>query len=251
MKKSSSDNNTGITVAIETSGRMGSVAIGIGDEIIGERDFSAAMKHSAEIFPSLRGLLGEKGGSAGQICRTCISIGPGSFTGLRIAVTIAKMFNLALNSEIVGVDALDVIAANAIFDAESDRNDIQNLGVILDAKRGNFFAGLYRKDVQADNPDGLLGSWQKQGEDLVIGAEDFKRKFADSQNPVHLSGEGLVYYQDEFQADGINFLEEKYWTPRASNVYKLGVKKAELGQFTSAAELKPKYIRTPDVKIPG
>jgi len=238
--------NPGVTLALETSGRLGSVAIGKGDKIIAEKEFSGEMKHSAEIFPSILELLEKHDLSAPQITCCCISVGPGSFTGLRIAVTIAKMLSLASECKIVTVDTLDVIAANAIFDESIQRDNISKLAVILDAKRGKFFTGIYNRTAEQNH---LLGNWEKQSEDL-LSAEQFRQKFTDSQEPVYLLGEGLVYYCSDFETENIKVLDEKYWTPKASNVYRLGAKKAKQQKFTPAVELTPKYIQNPDIKIP-
>ena len=101
-----------LILAVETSGRAGSAAIAIGEQILAEAAFSGPMRHSAEIFPTVSALLKDLGRKPKEIEHIYISIGPGSFTGLRIAVTIAKTFNLANNAKIVPVDTLDVIAAN-------------------------------------------------------------------------------------------------------------------------------------------
>lgn len=240
----------GITLDLETSGRQGSVAIGKNDEIIAAEEFSAPMKHSAEIFPAIQHLLGEHNLTPSQITCCCVSVGPGSFTGLRIAVTIAKMMSLASQCKIVAVDTLDVIAANAVFDRQIQQQDINTLAVILDAKRGKFFTGIYRRSKKPASQDKLSGNWEKQNDDTILSADEFRQMFADSEEPVYLLGEGLVYYRDDFESENIKILDESYWTPKADNLYKLGVEKAARQQFTPATELVPKYIQNPDIRIP-
>ena len=101
-----------LILAVETSGRLGSVALAQGDKLLSESRFSGPMRHSAEIFPAITGLLSRFNKKPEQIEQVYISAGPGSFTGLRIAVTFAKTLGLANNSKIVAVDTLDCIAAN-------------------------------------------------------------------------------------------------------------------------------------------
>jgi tRNA threonylcarbamoyladenosine biosynthesis protein TsaB len=256
MKKFQSKDNKitktqpGITLALETSGRQGSVAIGKGYEMMGEKEFSAPMKHSAEIFPTIQNLLREHNLTPSQIKYCCVSVGPGSFTGLRIAVTIAKMMSLASQCKIVAVDTLDVIAANAVFDQKIQQQDIDTLAVILDAKRGKFFTGIYQRSKKPASEYNLLNNWEKLSEDKILSANQFNQKFADSEISVYLLGEGLVYYRGDFESDNIKVLDERYWRPKAANLYKLGIEKAKQQKFTPAAELVPEYIQNPDIRIP-
>ena len=101
-----------LILAVETSGRLGSVALAQGDKLLSETSFSGPMRHSAEIFPAITDLLSKFDKKPDQIEQVYISAGPGSFTGLRIAVTFAKTLALANGAKIVAVDTLDVIAAN-------------------------------------------------------------------------------------------------------------------------------------------
>ena len=106
-------NKKTLVLAVETSSRIGSVAIALGEKILAETTFSAPIRHSAEIFPAISDLLNRFSRKPDQIDQVYISVGPGSFTGLRIAVTLAKTMHLANATKIVAVDTLDVIAANA------------------------------------------------------------------------------------------------------------------------------------------
>ena len=106
-------NKKPLVLAVETSSRIGSVVIALGEKILDEATFSAPIRHSAEIFPALSNILDRFSRKPDQIDQVHISVGPGSFTGLRIAVTLAKTMHLANAAKIVAVDTLDVIAANA------------------------------------------------------------------------------------------------------------------------------------------
>jgi tRNA threonylcarbamoyladenosine biosynthesis protein TsaB len=236
-----------LILAIETSGRLGSVALAAGDKLLSETSFSGPMRHSAEIFPAVTDLLGRFSKKPDQIEHVYISVGPGSFTGLRIAVTFAKTMALANNSKIVAVDTLDVIAANVLKLSESDESDksdlsdIQRLAVILDAKRGQFFIAVYEKTQDV--------IWKKVFPDCLIAAEEFLDRFAGCGKPIALIGEGLVYYKDKFSDPAVQFLDEKYWNPSAINIHKLGWHKTQIGEFSDPLTLIPNYIRGPDVTI--
>ena len=251
-----------LILAVETSGRTGSVAIALGEKLLDEDSFTAPMRHSAEIFPAVQELLKRFSRKPKDIEHIYISVGPGSFTGLRIAVALAKAMHLANSAKIVAVDTLDVLAANAtdyikdlssvlssVAEAKEEAKakeeeqvkDLTRIAAILDAKRGQFFIAAYEYEQ---------GLWKKIMPDCLMTAEQFLEKFAGKSHPVWLLGEGLVYYKDRFEAEGVRFLDEKYWNPRAENVHKLGWQMALAGQFADPLTLQPTYLRKPDIGSP-
>lgn len=238
-----------LIVAVETSGRRGSAALAAGKKLLAQKDFSASMRHSSELFPAIEELLASFGKKPFQIEHVYLSMGPGSFTGLRIAVTFAKMLALANSAKIITVSTSDVIASNII--AQNDSSQLKpkcdKVATILDAKRGQFFVAAY--SIPDSQYSMLETQYKKILDDTLMTAEQFKEQFAGSESPIHLLGEGLVYYKEKFQADGIEFLDEKYWWPQASIVHMLGWNKVKKGEFTEALELQPLYLRRPQLGL--
>ncbi len=264
-----------LVLAVETSSRIGSVAIALGEKILAETTFSAPIRHSAEIFPALSNILDRFSRKPDQIEQIHISVGPGSFTGLRIAVTLAKTMHLANAVKVVTVDTLDVIAANATdyikeentnitshsepschseqseFEDQPRRETPERIATILDAKRGQFFIAVYKRNTSSESAEAEATSneiWKKVFQDSLMTSSQFLTQFACDEKPIWLLGEGLVYYRDKFKADGIRFLNERYWTPRAEKVHLLGWKSAVQEKFANPLTLQPAYLRKPDVK---
>ncbi|TKJ37379.1 MAG: tRNA (adenosine(37)-N6)-threonylcarbamoyltransferase complex dimerization subunit type 1 TsaB [Planctomycetes bacterium B3_Pla] len=248
-----------LILAVETSSRIGSVAIAAGGEVLAEATFSVPLRHSAEIFTAIRDLLDRFGRRPREVEQVHISAGPGSFTGLRIAATFAKTMHLANAARIVAVDTLDVIAANVIDLADEDTYpasdpDLQAIGhervaAIVDAKRGQFFIAVYERRTPGGQQVAAGCGWVKVGSDSLMSAEQFLTEFVLEEKPIWLLGDGLLYYKDKFQADGIRFFDERYWSPRAGKVHLLGRQMALKGQFADPVTLTPNYLRRPDVKI--
>jgi tRNA threonylcarbamoyladenosine biosynthesis protein TsaB len=250
-----------LILAIETSGRTGSVTIAIGEQMLAEAVFSQPTKHSAEVFPAIQSLLERFDRQPKEIEHVYVSVGPGSFTGLRIAVTLAKMMNLTNAAKLVAVDTLDVIAANATDYVNEKNNQLDQIATILDAKRGQFFIALYRrlsKSTDAHNQqlatkngqgDTKHRTWGKIFPDSLLTASQFLETCADSNRSTWLLGEGLLYYEDKFKAEGIRFLDKQYWNPHAAKVHLLGWEKASAGRFAEPLKLQPTYLRTPVVTI--
>ena len=243
-----------LIVAVETSGRLGSAALAIGEKLLAQRDFSAPMRHSSEMFPAIEELLARFNRKPSQIDQVYLSIGPGSFTGLRIAVTFAKMLALANSAKIAAVRTSDVIVSNVITLSNSfqTKRNYERFGTILDAKRGRFFVAVYQKRAQTPADTKLsfpLGNYEKILPDCLMTAEQFLDKFSQSHSVTALLGEGLVYYADKFRTPGIEIIDQQYWQPKASNVHQLGWFKATKGEFTDALALQPLYIRKPQLGI--
>jgi tRNA threonylcarbamoyl adenosine modification protein YeaZ len=261
-----------LILALETSGRKGSIAIAKGREVLTQTEFTAQIKHSAEIFPAISRLLQQLNQRPRQIRQVYLSAGPGSFTGIRIAVTIAKTFHLANKAQIVSVSSLDVIASNVInlapaleppltsdeqrlsalsgaALAKTEATNYEHLAVVLDAKRGQFFIAVYQKKTSDQQPASSNGIWEKTLPDCLMTPSQFLRRFAVSDKPVALVGEGLVYHKEKFNSPHVQLLDERYWYPSAKNVVPLGLQKARENQFADPVLLLPNYLRTPDVKL--
>ena len=243
---------TDLILAVETSSRTGSVAIALGDNMLAETAFSAPLKHSAELFGAMHGLLDRCGREPGQIEHIYISVGPGSFTGLRIAAAFAKTMHLANGAKIVSVDTLDVVASSVVKLTEEDACSAPNpelqkmtherVAVIVDAKRGQFFVAAYERSTSG-------GAWTKILADCLMTTPRFLEQFAHKDKSIFLLGDGLVYYRDRFQAEGVSFFDQKYWSPRAAKVHLLGRRKVLRAEFADPLKLTPNYLRGPDVKI--
>ena len=246
-------------LAVETSSRIGSVAIALNEKMLGETVFSSPLKHSAEIFPAIRGLIDQFDLNPGQIEHIYISVGPGSFTGLRIAATIAKIMQLSHAAKIVAVDTLDVVAANVInlipentiSAANYNLPDItgERVAAVLDAKRGQFFIAVYERDTDRESNAAGRALWKKVLPDSLMTISQFHDSFACQDKPIRLLGDGLLYYKDKFQAGGIDFFPKEYWSPRAGKVFLLGRHKALEEQFEDALTLTPNYLRKPDITV--
>jgi len=259
-----------LILAMETSSRIGSVALALGHDLLGQTTFSAPMQHSAEIMPAIVELLLQSGYSPLDLDQVHISVGPGSFTGLRIAVAAAKAMHLANGVRIVAVDSLDAIAANVkdappdpAFQSISQESRILRLATLLDAKRGQFFTAVYeyeRKDRRPqpeealDDPGYRIpapagGSWRKVLPDCLLTAAELLDHFATPDHPLTVAGDGLLYHQDQFRTEAVRVLDSPYWSPRAESIHLLGCQKAAIGRFSDPLTLVPFYLRGPEVTL--
>jgi tRNA threonylcarbamoyl adenosine modification protein YeaZ len=260
-----------LILAVETSSRVGSVALACGPNLREERVFSAPMQHSAEIFPAIAELLGRHGCTPAQLEQVHISLGPGSFTGLRIAVAMAKAMYLASGVRIVTVDSLDVVTANlSALPCERTAERIvgqevtvpERVAALFDAKRSQFYGAVYEyvasgpgrsPDAREEGPGYRIvgpnnGSWQKILPDCLITARELVDRFAGTGR-LGLLGDGLLYHREEFRSDNVLVLPESCWSPHAANVHALGYQKAAAGRFEDPLALTPFYLRGAHVTL--
>jgi len=182
-----------------------------------------------ELLPAIAKCSIHLGWKPGELDEVYISAGPGSFTGLRIAITVAKTLALACGVRLVAVPSLAVIAANAPHAAA-------NVGVVLDAKREQVFAGLFERQTS-----GLVSM-------LDACLIDPRRFVSRSPKPLLLLGEGLRYHPEGLSSPGVELAEESLWWPNAEVVFKLGRELAKAGQFADPAGMTPIYLRVPEAE---
>ena len=97
-------------LSISTATSDLSVALNEADHLVSEKIEENQRNHSVDLDPDIASLLAENGLSLKDIDRFAVAIGPGSYTGLRVGLTTAKMFASILNKELVGVSTLQALA---------------------------------------------------------------------------------------------------------------------------------------------
>ncbi len=122
---------------IETSHRIGRVALAAGDRILGERSLDESRRHARDLVPAVHALLGEQGIKARDLAGVLVSHGPGSYTGLRVGIMSAKTLAYATGCALLAVETFAAIRSrtpaefteiDVIADAQQDRVYVQSFG---------------------------------------------------------------------------------------------------------------------------
>lgn len=219
-------------LSIDTSTKCLSMAVLEESGTICELSRITPMQHSSLLFPMMDDCLKKAGITIKAIDGFAVSLGPGSFTGLRIGVAAMKGLAFSLGRPIVGIPTLDVIAENA-------KPDKYKVVPILDAKRGQVYSAIYTFNGQ---------HIKRLSEDMVIDIDGLLEKIDDK---VMFLGEGLERYQDVIKekSNGMAlFAPRKSWFPRASVVARHGIRRLKSGPPDSTYDISPIYHRRPEAE---
>ena len=223
-----------ISLAVETSGRHGSIALGRGATCVEEVAFSTERERARDLLPAIDALVSRNGHAPGDIEHCYVSVGPGSFTGLRVAVTFARHLALATGAKLVAVPTMDCIAQNARQAAQR----IERAIVILPARKGQMFAASYRRDGEVFACELPVR--------MAEAAAFFREAGADGATII--LGEGVGQVRDSIEAVGAIASDEERWHARAGVVYELGQRAADAGRFIAPQDLVPLYVRRPEAE---
>src|SRR5262245_22963627 len=102
-----------LTLAVETSGPVGSVALLDGEQCLDERVLELGRHHGQALVPEIGRLLAGQGRMPRDCALIAVSAGPGSFTGLRVGIVCAKTLAYAAGCRVAAVDTLLAIACNS------------------------------------------------------------------------------------------------------------------------------------------
>lgn len=213
-----------LTLGIETSGRAGTVALLQDGALLGERDLAATgRRHARTLVPEIRQLVDEAGVAFDQVNVIAVSLGPGSFTGLRVGVTCAKTLAYALDCQIVGVPTFAALA-------ERMETSAGRVSVIDDALRGDFYAAEFTAENDV---------WTCTVPARVIAIEDWRAQLR--PNTV-VTGPAVKLIAEELPP-AVTAADERFRSPRAHEVARLGEAAAGAGRVDDPWTIAPCYLR--------
>lgn len=225
-------------LAIETATALGGVALIDDKKLLAEYGMDMAMAHGEMLMVMVDRILKDGGLGPDDLDALAVSIGPGSFTGLRVGVSTVKGLATGTSIPIAAVSTLEALAWNG----QAGRHFICPM---IDARKGEVYTAQFSSEG-----DGIL---KRVTEDQVLSPEVLCVRLREaSTHPTVFLGDGALRYREVL----VNRLGRRALFPPApisrsfpSMVAWLGLQKLRRGEAADARTLAPMYIRRPDAEV--
>lgn len=190
----------------------------------------AFSRHSITVLPVLKRQLKKYNIAKEKIGLLAVGLGPGSFTGLRISLSIVKAMALVLKKNVVGIPSVDVIAQNAPYEGR--------ISVILDARRGNIYVASYEYKNS---------KFRQHSSCLLV---NFRKWASGIKGKMAVLGDAVGVFGNELAArKNILCLPEEFWYPRAENLCALAGEKFKKQGADNIEKLSPLYLYPKECQI--
>ena len=226
-------------LGIETATSVCSVCILENSQLVAEYTTDISKTHSQRLMPMIEHVLENVGLIPKDIGAIAVSVGPGSFTGVRIGISAAKGMAMALDIKIVEVSTLDGIAYNLM-----DRYPGQ-ICVITDARRKQVYTSIY----EMPNVKCQMSNIRKLTDDMVLPIEELIKKI--KKKTIFIGNACALYFNTlkKELGDLAIVCPPQLDIPHASSIAFLGENMLKKGKGASYFDLKPNYVRLSDAEI--
>ncbi len=230
-------------LALETSGVAADVALLEADEngvqVVASRQLPSRPRTAQTLAPAIASLLQQANWQPADVGLVAVATGPGSFTGLRLGVTTAKVFAYATGADVQGVNTLDAVALNAGA-LIGDIPNVTRICTVMDAQRNQVFAATYSADAMREK-DTLEIHFATS----IIEADDWRASLATGDLAI---GPGLIKLLDDNGRmpgnSGVNIAPVESWQPTAAAVAELAWRQFSSGKESADVwSLVPQYFR--------
>ncbi|MDI6741598.1 MAG: tRNA (adenosine(37)-N6)-threonylcarbamoyltransferase complex dimerization subunit type 1 TsaB [Smithella sp.] len=223
-----------LILAFDTSSKTASVAVLQDNTVLYESLINIGLNHSEVLLPGIEQACLRTGIKISEFDLFACTIGPGSFTGLRIGASTMKGFMLATGKPAVGISSLAALACNAGMHSTL-------IYPVMDAGRGQVYTACFQFDQN--------GIPEQVEQESIMNPGDIQY---DRHQKMIILGDGVVKYRDVFPAmtgKNITILPSSHQYIRASSVCFLGREKYERKELLDADTFVPLYLRSPDAEL--
>ena len=218
---------------IETSTAVCSVALGKDGKLIALKENKEGMKHATHLTTFIENILKENELKPSDLDGVAISMGPGSYTGLRIGVSTAKGLCFGSNIPLIAINTLQAMT-KALQENKSMLNGVQNMEdayfcPMIDARRMEVYTAFFNqqnelvREISAD----------------IIDENSFRNEL--SNREIIFFGDGSGKCKEVIQSKNGIFLDDV--TPTAIGMVELAEKKFKNNEFEDVAYFEPFYLK--------
>jgi len=203
----------------------GSAAVADDDQLIAEVAVGDQQRMAQGLAPAIAAALQEAGWRPSDLQIVAITVGPGSFTGLRVGLATAKTLAYVTHASLLAVDTLAVIANQA------PRSTDDPLRVVMDAQRRQLYAATFQ-------PDSLAGLRVIEPVAIV----DESQWLETLPSGARVTGPGLARMQSRLRPD-VLVVDKSRWEPTSASVAQWAWKRYQAGQRDDLWSVLPRYYR--------
>ena len=217
-------------LALDTSSNVASIAILEDHKLLAEYLLNNKKTHSRKLMPAITRIFKDIELVPQDIDIFAVSVGPGSFTGLRIGVTVAKSLAYSLNKPVVGVNTLDALANNVFINDSA-------ICPIIDARNEQVYTAIYLRNNK---------NIERTSEYMGINIHKLLKDVKNLKKHVVFLGDGIFIYNELIKnelGEKCSFMPGFLNMQRASCVAQIALDKASDGLKESCFEMVPFYLR--------
>jgi len=209
---------------IETSGRRGQVGVATGRDLVARRELDPARTHARDLAPAIKSVLGDAGWPARDLSAVFVSVGPGSYTGLRVGVMAAKALAYAVRCDFLAVETFAAIAARCPPSATT-------LQVVSDGQRGLLYTQRFARSGES--------AWTPATELRIVAKDDWLRDLGPDSL---VSGPGLSLVESALPP-GVRAVPAEERDPDLRGLLLAGLARYERGERDDPWRCEPLYLR--------
>jgi tRNA threonylcarbamoyladenosine biosynthesis protein TsaB len=221
-----------LILALDSTAIVASVALCRDEKTIASFTVKNGNTHSETLLPMVEAVLKSAGVTVADVDLFACSVGPGSFTGVRIGTATIKGLAFSQNKNCLGVSSLEALAQNLVpFDGV--------ICPVMNARRGQVYNALFRYE------NGVLS---RLCEDRALSVTELAAELAQMGEPFALCGDGVAEFHrlapNATPTSVSTLLEDQ----SAVSVAKVALRRANAGESGTDAELVPVYLRLPQAE---
>ena len=237
-----------LTLSLDTSSLAGSLAVLRDNQLLGVVSTRSEENYSSRMFRHLEFLLADLSLKLGDFDLFSVAAGPGSFTGLRVGLTAVKGWAEVFAKPVVGVSALEAVAAQAL---PGNSSSVAFVVPVLDARRGQIYCAFYRRTdsrLQLDGdqcvmpPEELLVEIDRRAGENV-------RIVIATPEPELISAALSRFENPDASSTGSSIILQHVSGVLAPWIGRLGIASAQRGEFSDALTLDANYVRRSDAEL--
>jgi len=221
-----------LILALDSTAIVASVALCRDENVIASFTVKNGNTHSETLLPMVEAVLKSANVSVADIDLFACSVGPGSFTGVRIGTATVKGLAFGQNKNCLGISTLEALAENLVpFDGI--------ICPVMNARRAQVYNALFRYEN---------GTLTRLCEDRALSVADLAAELAEKGEPFALCGDGIAEFRrlapNSAPASVSTLLEDQ----SAISVAKVALRRANAGENGTDAALVPVYLRLPQAE---